>query len=198
MASVDSIYCPGCKRHTALTEIIHYDRYPVKFEVAECNNCAQHFLSVRDLSSDKILAMYPQTLPGHVNEKIPKAIKVDFEEALVCEAAGSYRGAAALARRTLQVICLDKGAPENKKLHQQIDWLFDNNIITKDIKDWAHEVRYVGNDAAHPNATTVTKDDAHDILDLLESMCDVLYIAPARAAERKAKRTAMVKVSDEN
>lgn len=133
---------------------------------------------------------YPNTLPQTVDDQIPEPVKSDFEEALVCESAGSYRGAATLARRTLQVICLDKGASKTKKLHEQIDELFTKNVITQDIKDWAHEVRYVGNDAAHPNATDVTKDDARDILELLESMCDVLYIAPARAAARKAKRTA--------
>lgn len=189
MASVDSILCPSCKQHTVLSRIVYYDRHPFTFDIAECNSCVQHFLVIRDISTKKILKIYPNSLPGVVSEQIPETIKKDFEEALVCEAAGSYRGAAALARRTLQVICLEKGAPEKKKLHEQIDWLFDKNIITQDIKDWAHEVRYVGNDAAHPNATEVTKDDARDILELLESMCDVLYIAPARAAARKAKRT---------
>lgn len=144
------------------------------------------------------MEIYPNSLPGTVASEIPDPIKSDFEEALICEAAGSYRGSAALARRTLQVICVDKGASKSKKLHEQIDELFTKNIITQDIKDWAHEVRYVGNDAAHPNATDVTKDDARDILELLESMCDVLYIAPSRAAARKAKRTAMAETTDEN
>lgn len=192
MASSFSIYCPNCERYTSLSELIHYDKNFIRFEVSECNNCTQHFLVIRNRNEDKIIAMYPESLPGHVDEKIPDPIKADFKEALVCEAAGSYRGAAALARRTLQVICLDKGTPANKKLHKQIDWLFENSIITSDIKNWAHEVRFVGNDAAHPNTTEVAKDDARDILELLESMCDVLYVAPARAAVRKAKRTTKV------
>lgn len=196
MASPDSVYCPSCERHTSLSELIHYDKSSIRFEISECNNCIQHFLVIRNRNEDSIIAMYPKSLPGHVDEKIPEPIKTDFREALVCEAAGSYRGAAALARRTLQVICIDKGAPENKKLHQQVDWLFDNNIVTNEIKEWAHEVRYVGNDAAHPNATDVTREDARDILELLQSMCEVLYIAPARAAARKAKRTTNTDAED--
>ena len=34
----------------------------------------------------------------------------------------------------------------------------------------------------------VNKEDSEDILELLESLCDVLYVAPARAAKRKQKR----------
>ena len=89
----------------------------------------------------------------------------------------------------MQLICLDKRADKNKKLYQQIDELFKNGVITKDIQEWAHEVRFLGNDAAHPSKDTVSKDDAKDILDLLESLCEVLYVAPAKAAERKKKRT---------
>ncbi|TWP21832.1 DUF4145 domain-containing protein [TM7 phylum sp. oral taxon 352] len=136
-----------------------------------------------------LVRKYPNSLPKSINESIPQEIKTDFEEALLCYSVNAYRGAAALARRTVQLICLDKRADKNKKLYQQIDELFKNGVITKDIQEWAHEVRFLGNDAAHPSKDTVSKDDAKDILDLLESLCEVLYVAPAKAAERKKKRT---------
>ena len=208
MSDINSFYCPNCRQASALTDRTKYTkeldggRLRVIYAVAECNDCDFHFLVARENRSGKIINIWPKSLPGKVNDLIPEPIKGDFEEALVCEAAGSYRGAAALARRTLQVICLEKGAPKEKRqkknpekmmkvdLSEQIDWLFTNNIITQDIRDWAHEVRYVGNDAAHPNVTDVTSDDARDILELLQSTCEVLYVAPARAATRKAKRAA--------
>lgn len=206
MSDRNSFYCPSCKGYSSLTDRAKYEKIirgsRIRFCVSECNGCDFHFLVTRYDSNGQIIKIWPKTLPGKVDDLVPDPIKSDFEEALICEAAGSYRGAAALARRTLQVICLDKGAPREKQqkknpektmkvdLSEQIDWLFSNHIITNEIKSWAHEVRYVGNDAAHPNAAKVTKDDARDILELLESMCDVLYVAPARAAERKAKRTA--------
>ena len=205
MSDTNSFYCPNCKSYSSLTNRASHDKdvkgVALRYNISECNNCDFHFLVLKHRTTGKILQIWPKTLPGKVNDLIPEPIKSDYEEALVCEAAGSYRGAATLARRTLQVVCLEKGAPKEKQqkknpekmmkvdLSEQIDWLYKNNIITDEIKNWAHEVRYVGNDAAHPNATEVTKDDARDILELLESMCDVLYIAPARAAARKAKRT---------
>lgn len=201
MADINSIYCPNCARYTNLIHRAGYgknidSRIRLYFSVEECNNCDQHFLTIRN--SDQyggLIKKYPNSLPKSVNALIPQEIKTDFEEALLCYSISAYRGAAALARRTVELICLDKGADKDKKLYQQIDELFRNGVITKDIQEWAHEVRFLGNDAAHPSKNMVSEDDAKDILDLLDSLCEVLYVAPAKAAERKKKRT-KVKGSD--
>lgn len=199
MADKNSIYCQKCKGYSSLTERAGYNKqfsgiygrtFTYRYSVSECNSCSQHFLVIRD-DDNSIESIYPRTLPGSVNDLIPEDIKADFEEALLCYSVSAYRGAAALARRTVQLICLDKGADKSKKLYQQIDELFSNGVITKDIQEWAHEVRFLGNDAAHPNKDIVSGDDARDILDLLESLCEVLYVAPAKAAERKKKRTSI-------
>jgi len=196
MADLNSIYCPKCRCHTNLIHRAGYRTVPLHgglytyYAVEECNNCQQHFLTERsDSQYGEILSIYPNELPKPVNDLVIDSVKKDFEEALLCQSVGAYRGAAVLARRAVQLICLDKGAKKDKKLYEQIKGLFDNNIITQDIKDWADEVRYIGNDAAHPNKEEVNKEDSEDILELLESLCDVLYVAPARAAKRKQKRT---------
>ncbi len=193
MSDISSVYCPSCRRHTSLSMKENYQSYTNNkaYCIEECNYCSQHFLVERTSVNGPIVTIYPKTLPKSVNELIPQSIKTDFEEALLCYSANAYRGAAALARRTVQLICLDKGADSRKKLNEQIDQLLENGIITKDIQEWAHEVRFLGNDAAHPNKNTVNQDDAKDILDLLESLCEVLYVAPAKAAKRKQKRTSV-------
>lgn len=61
-----------------------------------------------------------------------------------------------MARRAIQNACLIKGAKDDK-LHNQIGRLFNNGIITKDLRDFAHTVRLVGNDAAHPIKTKLVK-----------------------------------------
>ena len=197
MADLNSIYCPKCRRHTNLIYRTGYERFLtvgkyLYYAVEECNNCQQHFLTIRTKNQyGQILKSYPEGLPKTVNSLIADNVRKDFEEALLCQSVGAYRGAAVLARRAVQLICLDKGAKKDEKLYKQIEELFDNNIITQDIKDWADEVRYIGNDAAHPNKEEVNKEDSEDILELLESLCDVLYVAPARAAKRKQKRTSV-------
>jgi len=157
------------------------------YEIGECNGCDFHLLVVRNRTGGSIRTIYPYPLPKKTDNRIPELVKKDFDEALLCLSVGAARGAAVLARRALQTMCKDKGAIK-KELKDQIDELFTLNIITKDLQDWSHEVRFVGNDAAHPNNADVLKDDAEEIIDLLESLCEVLYVAPAKAANRKKHR----------
>lgn len=156
--------------------------------MGECNSC--HKLVLVNDSSNKI---YPMPLPKAIDERIPATIRKDFEESTICFSIEAYRASAVMARRALQCVCLDKGSKEKDKLEKQIDWLFSQGIITKDLKDWAHEVRLVGNDAAHPrkpeNDQPISKEDAEDVLKLLEQFCQVLYVASAIAEERKKLRT---------
>jgi hypothetical protein len=92
-----------------------------------------------------------------------------------------------MARRSMQSACIDKGA-KKKNLVDQVDELKNNGVITNDLKEWADVVRWVGNDAAHPNKDIVEKDDAKDILELAEQFLHVIYVAPAIAKERRTKR----------
>lgn len=189
MADNNSIFCPKCKQKTQITKRESYvwpkDRDMV-YEIAECNGCDFFLLVAR--YAGRIIAIWPKELPQVVDERIPEKIRVDFEEANACFAVDAFRAAATMTRRALQNICLDKGA-KGGDLIDQIDYLLDKGVITKELSSWAHEVRTVGNDGAHPNElATVERDDARDILDLLEQFCRVLYIAPSIAAERRKAR----------
>ena len=197
MADQDSIYCPNCSRGTSLTRRARYiwpKKTWIHYEIAECNNCDFFFLIMRQVFDDSssILRIFPDTLPEPIHEKTPEFLKQDLQEARNCFSIGAYRATGTMARRALQLCCIQKGAPK-KRLQEQVEWLLANQIITKDLKDWADEVRLTGNDAAHPPQDStkdeiVTSDDAKDILTLLEEFIKVLYIAPSLAKERKQIR----------
>ena len=87
----------------------------------------------------------------------------------------------------MQSACIDKRATKNL-LVDQINELASNGIITNDLKEWADVVRWVRNDAAHPNGQAVTKKDAKDVLQLAEQFLCVIYVAPAIAKEGRTKR----------
>jgi hypothetical protein len=86
----------------------------------------------------------------------------------------------------MQVAAIDKGATADK-LVQQIEQLHTNGKITAEIKDWAHAVRWVGNDAAHPGGLAMKEDEVSDVLHLAEQFLHVLYVSPALAAKLRAK-----------
>jgi hypothetical protein len=179
------------------------------YQLGACNGqrCNERFVITRlQSSSGKIIKIYPNTLPEPIDENIPEAIQMDLDEAGRCFVAGAYRAAAVMARRALQNVALDKEAPttheitlkDGKKkkvsmrLVDQIDWLFKQGIITKDLRDWAHEVRGIGNDGVHPadaeDVTVMSKEDAEYVIALANAFCSPLYVASKRYLDRQTNK----------
>jgi hypothetical protein len=192
-----SIYCPHCQKHTdlQLAQYGYTDAYgrrafhPALWNtgnqgewwIGVCNSCGQPVLVRNDVE-----IVYPAPLPPPSDSNLPKALKEDLDEAKRCFFAGSFRACAVLARRCIQVASLEKGAKKHN-LVEQISELTAAGIITKDLEEWATVVRFIGNDAAHPNAQGVSREDAEDCLRLAEQFLHVLFVTPALA---KARRTA--------
>jgi len=192
MAGIHSIYCPYCHQYTQISPRATFDKNNIRREIAECNKCDFCVLIERVLPAGTVVAVYPAPLPKPVDKRVPDATRKDLEETNLCFSVSAFCGTAVMARRALQGVCLDKGAKKEDVLQSQIDWMLKEGIITKDLGEWAHEVRFVGNDAAHPSKPgedkPVTKEDAEDILQLVEQFVKVLYIAPAIAEERRKLR----------
>jgi len=92
-----------------------------------------------------------------------------------------------MSRRAIQAACLQKGASKGD-LVNQIKHLEKNGTITKDLSEWATVIRWIGNDAAHPNKDNVELADAQDILDMAEQFLHVLYVTPAKAKSQRTKK----------
>lgn len=189
-----STHCPYCHRYTYISDAkssedirrrcVWVDEVSKKtWWMGICNNCNNPVLVLND--GQKI---YPTPLPKPTDIRIPEIIRNDLDEAKICFSVNAYRACAVMARRALQVCCIDKGANKDNLLVNQIEELFNQGIITKDIKDWATAIRWVGNDGAHPNADFVNQEDARDILDLVEQFLQVVYVAPEIAKARLERK----------
>ena len=191
-----SIYCPSCHRHTSLdpapvkyksgsytytTEAFWEQDYQNTWWMGVCNSCNEPVLVLN--KGEKV---YPSPLPKPTDQNVPAAIRNDLDEAKQCFSVSAFRAAAVMARRVMQVAATDKGA-QSEKLVSQIAELQANGVITKDLKEWADAVRWIGNDAAHPSKTTVKHDEAEDVLHLAEQFLHVIYVAPALAAGLRKK-----------
>jgi hypothetical protein len=164
-------------RYPALWNDSGYDWW-----IVVCNACQQPVLVFA-----KGARIFPTPLPKPSHERIPEKLRKDLDEAKMCFASSCFRGCAVLARRVVQVACVEKGAKKDK-LVDQIEELRTNGVITKDIEEWAHVVRWIGNDAAHPDHQEVTSDDARGCLDLAEQFLHVIFVTPAIAQVRRAAR----------
>lgn len=162
---------------------IHFRSSVLFYWLGKCHNCHNIMLVINQ--GEKI---YPTALPSPSDERIPEDIRNDLDEAKMCFSVDCYRASIVISRRALQACCIDKGADKKDGLITQIDYLSNEGIITKDMKDWADIIRWIGNDAAHINANEVSQEDAKEILNLAEQIFHIIYVAPAIAKERQAKR----------
>jgi hypothetical protein len=125
--------------------------------------------------------VHPTARPSYLEAGVPPEIRRDFEEALQCQAAGFKYGAALVGRRVLQAAVREKGG-HGRDLKAEIDSL-PTDTLNAPLKESAHEIRFVGNDAAH--ADEVTDGDVADLLGFTRDVLHSLYVVPHRVAARK-------------
>jgi hypothetical protein len=197
------IYCPWCHKHVALVwialkylgihegyatekidEPILYYTEKGRWSIGMCPSCRNCTLIKLE---DKKLGVFPYPLPSPTDERIPEKIRKDLDEAKICLSVNAFRACAGMCRRALQQACILKGISPKKRLEEQIDELAGRGIITNDLKELAHGVRWVGNDALHPKNPEVTEEDAKEILNLTEQFMEVIFVAPQKVKEIKEK-----------
>lgn len=83
-----------------------------------------------------------------------------------------------MARRAVQSACLDLGADPTKTLFKQIEGLHGEGELSNRLKALADQVRFFGNDGAHPSSDgleNVSKDDAELAVQFLEHLIQHVF-----------------------
>ena len=136
-----------------------------------------------------IIDYYPKRKPK-IDDAVPAGVASDYSEAMICFDANAFKAAAAMCRRALQTSVIERGA-KNGRLVDQINQLFESKILPEGIKDWAHEIRLIGNVGAHPDEdglATVTREEVDDLLKFMEAYLNYVYVMPLRVAKRRNAR----------
>ena len=97
--------------------------------------------------------------------------------------------AAVMARSALQ-LALRAHEARGVNLKQEIDDLATRGLLPPLMKDWAHVVRELGNDSAHPQPSDkpTSSKDAADIVGFLDFLLEYLYGLPKRIAEYRGRQ----------
>lgn len=103
----------------------------------------------------------------------------------------SWDAAAVMARSALQLALREQGA-SGRNLRGEIDDLANKGVLPAIMRDWAHEVRGLGNDSAHPVPDQAPTDprDAHDIVQFLDFFLQYSYSLPKKINEYRARHVA--------
>lgn len=202
--------CGWCHRATHMTRVARLPARPsgeytgdtvlyVNDAAYECDNC--HRLSVvtwlTDYPSDREPedegAVRWNPPPGAWREfpDVPDGIGTAATEAWFCHSAGAYRAALAVARAVVEASAKHEGQTTGT-LVERIDGLADAGKIRQDTGEAAHQVRLVGNEAAHGDlaASAITPEEAEEVLVLMDELLNELFQSKARRERVKAAREA--------
>lgn len=123
------------------------------------------------------LLSYPCITINFDASSVPAKIAASLRESIQCHAAGCFRGAALLARRTLEELCEDRGA-KGGNLKDRISALGKLITVPKVLIEAMDEVRLLGNDAAHVEAKTyddIGKDEVAIAIELCKELVKATY-----------------------
>ena len=133
-----------------------------------------------------LLAVYPpprkNIAPDHVGETISK-IFIQAEDARARE---QYHTAGMGLRKTLDIALKVYDPSLRGDLKPRIDALADRHDLTPAMRDWAHQVRLLGNEAAHDHDEP-TKADIEAMSAFTETLLKYLFTLPAEVEARRVK-----------
>jgi hypothetical protein len=117
---------------------------------------------------------------------VPAPYSVDYNEAALV-LRDSPKASAALSRRCLQQVLVDKAGVTKRDLYDQIAELLSRGNLPSHLAEALHAVRAIGNFAAHPmksqttgSVVEVEPGEAEWNLETLDSLFDFYFVQPER------------------
>ncbi len=98
--------------------------------------------------NNRITKSYPALRIDFDKTNIPGPIVSALEEAIVCHANECFVAAAIMVRKTLEELCLERGA-QGKDLKERVRDLGTRIVLPNELLNGLDDLRLLGNDAAH-------------------------------------------------
>lgn len=196
------ITCPFCMEKGNFKTAFHVEKKKpnsskkINFDTLECGNCkgyvqiiwsAQEFPGSRSLY-DFIVQPWPIGKPK-APEHWPETVKRFWEQTHDSQRNENWDAAAMMCRSALQAALRDNKA-NGKRLINEIDDLTERGVLPKLMNDWAHELRILANESAHPQSESLPpdKNDVDDIVGYLDFLLQYLYDLPEKIQEYRNRK----------
>ncbi len=143
----------------------------------KCSTCGG-VITASSLKNNKdIIQIYPE--PQKVDQNLPERAKEYLEQAI--NSINSPAGAVMLCASSVDAMLKEKGLIEGT-LNNRIKIAAENHLITKEMEDWAHEVRLEANDQRHSDndSPLPNPEDARRLIDFVQALGTFLFVLPAR------------------
>lgn len=136
------------------------------------------------------LARWPEAESLEAPTNVPEKVGRSYIEAADARRRRSWNAACGMYRRTME-LALKAFAPDVEawKLEKRIDKLANEHRITKDIQQWAHELRLDGNEALHGDEDA-TEEMTEQMHHLTHFLLVYLYTLPKQIEDARERRDA--------
>ena len=196
------IECPFCGETDNYGIVFHKEmKKPngdkkLNFDVLECGNCKGYvhaFWSADEYGGHQSLFDY-HVFPYPIKtskapEYIPNNIARYWIQAQKALESESWDAAVQMTRSALQFVLREHNAVGTTLEEETID-LASKGILPPVMKDWAQEIRILGNKSAHPKSDNeiVEAKDANSISEFLDYMLIYLYKLPKQIKEHRQRK----------
>jgi len=176
-----SLRCPHCGKEAVMTALSNVN----DIDIGDGIWCGQRFCPNQDCRGHifvahrqgKVLESYPPSTIDFDPDGVPASVLASFDEAIRCHSVGCFMASALMVRRTLEEVCLDKGAT-GKDLKARIADLRGKIVVPDELLSAMDELRLLGNDAAHIEAKSYDKVSAEEIevaIEFAKELLKALY-----------------------
>lgn len=210
VGQLQRILCSRCHQITnhrivaCVDRSIDWDDYVLEqqFEILECCGCEEISFRRDWQSSDEVEydeqsgqegeawhheEVFPYRLAGRSELRdiwlLPNSVRVIYQETLGALIGGQRVLAGVGVRALVETVCRQEGA-QGLNLKSQIDWLVLANVLGTAGGEILHNLRVMGNAAAHevkPHSDT----ELAGAMDVVEHLLQGVYILPARARAQR-------------
>ena len=174
------LICSNCE--DAVVAVIDYGRHAVGHSPMGCgSNPVQNGWKLR--------RVYPTPKPSSCPRLTPDDLKRLYVQADNAFKRGDADASGTMSRKVVDVSTqqlLKEKSKDYENIFQRIEALAEQGKLTDELKDWAHQIRIGGADAAH-DLDPYTDEEAEEQLEFAELYLIYVYTLPKRLEERKAK-----------
>jgi hypothetical protein len=172
-------------KENATGKVLHYDT----LRCEQCGNLTSVFWGIGNSGLQRIhqvpwlrkTTRWPKHWPDDVGRYWLQA-KRSIE-------ASNWDAAALMARSAIQLTLRYKEAT-GKNLNEEINDLGAKSLLPPIMVQWAHEVRLLGNDNAHPTpgAIGTAPEDASAVVEFLSMLLKIVFDLPHQISEHRERK----------
>jgi hypothetical protein len=196
---INCSYCSARVDGSQLSSVDKYESAPdgsleggMRISLLKCPSCENALVAKQDY--DIIFSegewwntkrVWPQPEAGF-DSSIPQEVRVSLSEARGCLGGGFYTASVVMCGRALEAIgrhfhvSSENGKPDRLMLGRGLEQLHNSGKIDQRLYQWGKELQEHRNLAAHATGHSFQKNDAEDLFEFLNAICEYLFVLQDR------------------